>query len=148
MNVSSHTTLIGRILRDPELYTPPGSRLPKVTFTVQQRPPLAGGGRTRGSADSSLTLRCIAWRGLAQQISELEAGTRVIVVGVLTQRLHTPKGESPRLVLELEVTALGVLLDGRERGQDGRVLSEIPGGPAAVLGQGGPAGSSPGPRPS
>ncbi|MFB8235501.1 single-stranded DNA-binding protein [Kitasatospora purpeofusca] len=142
---ANHTTLIGRILHAPELYTPPGSTLPKATFTLQQRPPLARGGRTRGSADSALTLRCIAWRGLARQIATLEAGARVVVVGVLRQRLHTPAGDSPRLVVELEVEALGVLLDGRDGDRGGRGPSE---GPGAVVAPDGITGRSPAPPPA
>ncbi|WP_406205391.1 single-stranded DNA-binding protein [Kitasatospora sp. NBC_01560] len=149
MSITSHTTLIGRILRDPQLYEPPGSGPSKatVTFTLQQRPPLAGGGRSRGSADSSLTLRCVARGGLAQQIATLQATTRVIVVGSLTQRLHQPPGENQRIIVELEVQAIGLLLDGGVA-RSHPALTQPADGHDAARTPGEAPGYSLGPRPS
>ncbi|MEV7926065.1 single-stranded DNA-binding protein [Kitasatospora sp. NPDC088779] len=111
MNLPNHTTLIGRILRDPELYEPPGGGLAKTTFTLQQRPLLAVPGRPRDPEARDLTLRCIAWRDLAHKIAEtLHADDQVIVLGHLTQRVRRPPGQSPHLMIELTIEAIGPLL--------------------------------------
>ncbi|MFD7450338.1 single-stranded DNA-binding protein [Kitasatospora sp. NPDC059827] len=109
MNVPNHATLIGSLLRDPELYQPPGPA--KTTFTLLQRPRLAEPGQPRDPEARELTVRCVAWRELAHKTAEtLRANDRVIVVGQLTQRVHQPRGESARLLVELTVEAIGTLL--------------------------------------
>ncbi|MFJ8043759.1 single-stranded DNA-binding protein [Kitasatospora sp. NPDC096147] len=117
MNATSHTMLIGRLLQAPKLYVPEGTTMAKATFTLQQQPPIQKAGRPRGQTQSGIALRCVAWRGLARTIvSSLTAGSRVIVVGVLTQRRYTPRNESSRIIVELEVESIGVLLDPDDSG--------------------------------
>ncbi|MFF4819882.1 single-stranded DNA-binding protein [Kitasatospora sp. NPDC001309] len=109
MNAPNHATLIGSLLRDPELHQSSG--LAKTTFTLLQRPRLAEPGQPRDPEARELTVRCVAWRELAHKTMEtLRANDRVIVVGQLTQRVHQPSGESPRLLVELTVEAIGTLL--------------------------------------
>ncbi|MFE7525850.1 single-stranded DNA-binding protein [Kitasatospora sp. NPDC057542] len=110
MNLPNHTTLIGSLLQDPELYEAPGAP-PRVKFTLLQRPRLAEPGQPRDPQDRQLTVRCVALRDLAHRIAEtLRANDRVIVIGRLTQRVHQPPGESPRLLVEVTVEAIGTLL--------------------------------------
>ncbi|MFJ6775576.1 single-stranded DNA-binding protein [Kitasatospora sp. NPDC091257] len=111
MNVANHATLIGSLLRDPELYEAPGA-LPRAKFTLLQRPRLAEPGQPRDPQAKQLTVRCVAWWDLAHRIAEtLQANDRVIVVGHLTQRVHQPPGESAaRLLVELTVEAIGTLV--------------------------------------
>ncbi|MFJ2866874.1 single-stranded DNA-binding protein [Kitasatospora sp. NPDC087314] len=111
MNLPNHATLIGSLLRDPELYQPPGASVAQARFTLLQRPRLAELGQPRDPQARQLTVRCVAWRDLAHRTAEtLRANDRVIVVGQLTQRVHQPSGESARLLVELTVEAIGTLL--------------------------------------
>ncbi len=111
MNLPNHATLIGSLLRDPELHQPSGWPAGKATFTLLQRPRLAEPGQPRDPEARELTVRCVAWRDLAHKAAEtLRANDRVIVVGQLTQRVHQPPGESARLLVELTVEAIGTLL--------------------------------------
>ncbi|MFJ6380171.1 single-stranded DNA-binding protein [Kitasatospora sp. NPDC092039] len=110
MNLANHTTLIGSLLRDPEYYQAPGAPA-RAKFTLLQRPRLAEAGQPRDPQARQLTVRCVAWRDLADKTAAtLRANDRVIVVGQLTQRVHQPPGESPRLLVELTVEAIGTLL--------------------------------------
>ncbi|MCC9309104.1 single-stranded DNA-binding protein [Kitasatospora sp. RB6PN24] len=104
------TTLIGRVTRDPKLHRLPDSVVDKVTFTLEQRPPLATKGRSR-KASEPLFIRCVAWRGLARTIAAtLAHDSRVVVVGDLVQHQICAEGQPPRQMIELEVTAIGQLL--------------------------------------
>lgn len=106
---TSHTTMIGRLIKDPELYRPKNGGV-KTTFTIEERPAIAERGRERGTSRQAVLMRCVAWRGLAHQIAEaFTVGSRVIVVGTLVQRVR-PVAGVPSRVLELEVSAIGALL--------------------------------------
>ena len=78
-------TLVGNITDDPELrFTPSGAPVANFTVAVNRRIRNQDGGW-----DDKLDgfFRCSCWRDMAENVSEsLTKGTRVVVVGRLSQR--------------------------------------------------------------
>lgn len=90
--MSNQITVVGNIVRDPELkFTPSGKAV--TTFTVAQTPRKFNR-ETNEWVDASDTnyFRCTIWDSPAENVAEtLKTGNRVIVTGTLSTRTYTDK---------------------------------------------------------
>jgi len=99
----NHITLVGEVVRKPELrFTPNG--IPTASFQVAVKRPPRQEGQTYDVSD---TFKIVTWRKLAETIGEsLDKGDLVSVEGRLhTRTLETPEGQRKKLI---EVDALSV----------------------------------------
>jgi single-strand DNA-binding protein len=95
-------TIIGNTTAPAELrFTPAGAAV--VNFTVASTPRTFDRNSNEWKDGTTLFMRCSAWREMAENIAESldKPGTRVIVVGRLTQREYEKDGQK-RTVIELE----------------------------------------------
>jgi single-strand DNA-binding protein len=103
--MSNNVTLVGNLVEDPELrFTPSGVAMAKVRFAVNRRYQDRSG---EWQEDTSFfTGTC--WRDMAENVAEsFTKGTRVIVVGRLTQRSwETNEGEK-RSTVEVDIQEMG-----------------------------------------
>ena len=103
--MSNNVTLVGNLVDDPELrFTPSGVAMAKVRFAVNRRYQDRNG---EWQEDTSyFTGTC--WRDMAENVAEsFTKGTRVIVVGRLTQRSwETNEGEK-RSTVEVDIQEMG-----------------------------------------
>lgn len=100
-------TVTGNLTDDPELrFTQGGSAMAR--FTVASTPRTYDKQSGQWQDGTSMFLRCSAWRGLAEHVTEsLGKGARVIVSGRLRQfDWKTDEGEN-RSMLALEVDDIG-----------------------------------------
>lgn len=100
-------TVIGNLTADPQLaYTPAGAAFAR--FTLASTPRVFDTTTGRWADAETLFIRCVAWRDLAENISEsLSKGARVLAHGRLQQREYeTPEGER-RQSSEIEVDECG-----------------------------------------
>ena len=99
-------TLVGNITDDPELrFTPSGAPVANFTVAVNRRIRNQDGGW-----DDKLDgfFRCSCWRDMAENVSEsLTKGTRVVVVGRLSQRSWEDAEGNKRSTVELQVDEIG-----------------------------------------
>jgi single-strand DNA-binding protein len=98
-------TVAGNLTGDPQLrYTPQGTAkaTPQVAVTGRVRD---GGGWKDGDTGF---YRVVVWRAQAEHAAaSLAKGSRVVVVGRLTQRAWTAEDGSPRQVVEVVAEELG-----------------------------------------
>lgn len=95
-------TIIGNTTAPAELrFTPAGAAV--VNFTVASTPRTFDRNSNEWKDGTTLFMRCSAWRETAENIAESldKPGTRVVVVGRLTQREYEKDGQK-RTVIELE----------------------------------------------
>jgi len=95
-------TIIGNTTAPAELrFTPAGAAV--VNFTVASTPRTFDRNSNEWKDGTTLFMRCSAWREMAENIAESldKPGTRVVVVGRLTQREYEKDGQK-RTVVELE----------------------------------------------
>lgn len=93
-------TIIGNLVRDPELRTTP-SGINVCTFTV------AVNRRAKGDSQATDFFRCTAWRQLGETCSRfLAKGRKVAVVGEVSVSTYTTQNGETRA--NLEVTAQDV----------------------------------------
>lgn len=100
-------TIVGNLTADPELrYTPAGVAV--ASCTVAHTPRTFDRTSNEWKDGNTLFLRVNIWRDLAEHAAEsLSKGTRVIVIGALTQRsFETHDGET-RTVIELDADEIG-----------------------------------------
>ncbi len=103
--MSNNVTLVGNLVEDPELrFTPSGVAMAKIRFAVNRRYQNREG---EWQEDTSFfTGTC--WRDMAENVAEsFTKGTRVIVMGRLSQRTwETNEGEK-RSTVEVDVQDIG-----------------------------------------
>lgn len=99
----NHITLVGEVVRKPELrFTPNG--IPTANFQIAVKRPPRQEGQTYDVTDY---IKVVTWRKLAETIGEsLAKGDLVSVEGRLhTRSIETPEGQRKKLI---EVDALSV----------------------------------------
>ena len=94
-------TLVGNITDDPELrFTPSGAAVANFTVAVNRR--FKNGDRWEDKLDGFF--RCSCWRDMAENAAEsLQKGTRVVVVGRLSQRSWEDAEGNKRSAVEVQV---------------------------------------------
>ena len=94
-------TLVGNITDDPELrFTPSGAAVANFTVAVNRR--FKNGDRWEDRLDGFF--RCSCWREMAENAAEsLQKGTRVVVVGRLSQRSWEDQEGNKRSAVEVQV---------------------------------------------
>ena len=94
-------TLVGNITDDPELrFTPSGAAVANFTVAVNRR--FKNGDRWEDKLDGFF--RCSCWREMAENAAEsLQKGTRVVVVGRLSQRSWEDQEGNKRSQVEVQV---------------------------------------------
>ena len=109
MNVVS---LIGNLTRDPELtQTPNGTSVCKFTLAINDG---------YGDKKKVYYIPCVAWKGTGETISKYnQKGTRLGVVGRLTQRTWDDKEGNKRTTFEVVVTDFHLLGNRGETSNDG-----------------------------
>ncbi|MGH7320460.1 MAG: single-stranded DNA-binding protein [Candidatus Rokuibacteriota bacterium] len=103
------TAFAGNLTADPELsFTPNGTAVAKFTVAVNRRISDGKGG-FKDQVDGFFS--CVAWRKLAEHLAEsTHKGTRVVVVGRLTQRSWEAPDGSRRTAVEVQVDDIGASL--------------------------------------
>lgn len=98
-------TLVGNITDDPELrFTPSGAAVANFTVAVNRR--FKSGDRWEDKLDGFF--RCSCWREMAENVAEsLQKGSRVVVVGRLTQRSWEDQEGNKRSAVEVQVDEVG-----------------------------------------
>lgn len=106
--MSIPVTLVGNLTGDPELrFQPSGIAVASFTVAVSKR---VKDGDTWKDGPTSF-VRCSAWRQYAENVAEsLSKGTRVIVVGQMSQREYETKEGEKRSVWECQVDDVGPAL--------------------------------------
>ena len=109
MNVVS---LIGNLTRDPELtQTQNGTSVCKFTLAINDG---------YGDKKKVYYIPCVAWKGTGETISKYnQKGTRLGVVGRLTQRTWDDKEGNKRTAFEVVVTDFHLLGNRGETSNDG-----------------------------
>ena len=94
-------TLVGNITDDPELrFTPSGAAVANFTVAVNRR--FKNGDKWEDKLDGFF--RCSCWRDMAENAAEsLRKGTRVVVVGRLSQRSWEDQEGNKRSAVEVQV---------------------------------------------
>ena len=94
-------TLVGNITDDPELrFTPSGAAVANFTVAVNRR--FKQGDQWEDRLDGFF--RCSCWRDMAENAAEsLQKGTRVVVVGRLSQRSWEDAEGNKRSAVEVQV---------------------------------------------
>jgi single-strand DNA-binding protein len=94
-------TLVGNITDDPELrFTPSGAAVANFTVAVNRR--FKQGDQWEDRLDGFF--RCSCWRDMAENAAEsLQKGTRVVVVGRLSQRSWEDQEGNKRSAVEVQV---------------------------------------------
>jgi single-strand DNA-binding protein len=100
-------TLVGNLVADPELhFTSSGSTVAK--FRIASTPRYLDRETNEWKDGDSIFLTCSVWRQAAENVGEsLERGTRVIVVGRLTQRSYRNAKGDKVTTCEVEVDEVG-----------------------------------------
>ena len=100
-------TVVGNLTGDPDLrFVPSGAAV--ATFTIASTARTYDRASGQWKDGETLFLRCVAWRALAEQITEsLAKGMRALVYGRLRQREYEDKDGIKRTVVELEVEEIG-----------------------------------------
>lgn len=105
MASENQVTLVGNLTADPELrFTPSGAAVANFTVAVNKRQR-----NQDGSWEDKLDgfFRCSCWREMAENVADLTKGTRVVVVGRLTQRDWQDKEGNNRQSIEIQVDEVG-----------------------------------------
>jgi single-strand DNA-binding protein len=101
-------TVIGNLAADPELKFVASSGDAVAQFVVISTPRYLDRQSGEWCNGESLSLRCSAWRELAEHLAEsLKRGTRVLVSGRLRQRSYETRDGETRYVVELIVDEIG-----------------------------------------
>lgn len=110
MSGETTITIIGNLVADPELRaTKTGANM--ASFTIASTPRTFDKQRNEWTDGAPLFMRCIAWRDLAQHVTEsLSKGARVIAVGRLTQRAYEDQNKTKHTVTELQVDEIAASL--------------------------------------
>lgn len=114
---SIHTTIVGRLVADPELhYISDGKPVASFTIASSQRVYNKQAGQWE-DGDATF-LDCVAWQKLAEGVATLRKGQRVVAVGVLKQRRWEGQNGQKRSKLELVADEVGtsVLFAGSSNG--------------------------------
>lgn len=100
-------TIIGNIVRDPELrFTPSGAAV--TNFTVASTPRTFDKQTNEWRDGEGLFLSCSIWREAAENVAEsLTKGMRVIVQGNLKARSYETKEGEKRTSFEIDVQEVG-----------------------------------------
>ena len=103
-------TITGNLVDNPELrFTPAGQ--PVARFRVASTARYKDSASGQWKDGNTLFLTCVAWRQLAEHITEsLEKGMRAIVTGRLQQRTYETQEGEKRTVYELQVDDAGPAL--------------------------------------
>lgn len=88
--------VLGRVGRDPEMnYTPNGVAVTKFSVAVD---------RKQGEKESTVWVNCVAWRGLAETLSQhVHKGDMLFVQGDLDARQYTTRDGKPGVSLDLTI---------------------------------------------
>lgn len=90
---------IGNLTSPPELrYTQSGKAVANVTVAVN---------RKKGDVEETDFHRVTVWEGMAENLAQLDKGTRVVVVGRITQREYQTKEGEKRTAWEVTADAIG-----------------------------------------
>jgi single-strand DNA-binding protein len=110
MSYETTITITGNLVDNPELrFTPAGQ--PVANFRIASTPRYRDNATGEWKDGDTLFLTCVAWRQLAEHITEsLEKGTKAIVTGRLRQRSYETKEGEKRTVYELQVDEAGPAL--------------------------------------
>jgi len=97
----NQVVLMGRLTADPELrYTPTGTAVAK--FTVAVNDPQSKESRERGDKPKVQFIDCVAWRGLAENLTKYQKkGNLILVSGRLSKRNYEAQDGSKRYVTEV-----------------------------------------------
>jgi single-strand DNA-binding protein len=100
-------TVVGTMGGDTELrFTPSGAAV--ASFSLAQTPRVKDKSSDEWRDGETIWFRCTVWRQPAENVAEsLTKGTRVIVVGRLTQKTFTTKEGVERTGLEIQVDEIG-----------------------------------------
>lgn len=102
--MSNTVTLIGNLTRDPELrFTPSGQATTTFGLAVNRRYQDRGG----EWKETTSFFDVVCWREMAEHVSELARGTRVIVTGRLEQRSWETEGGDKRSKVEVVADEVG-----------------------------------------
>jgi single-strand DNA-binding protein len=100
----TYVSITGNLTDSPELrFTPNGA--PVANFSVAVTPRVKDGDGWRDGETSFF--RCTAWRSLAENLAELDKGTRIMVQGRLTHRSWETDAGEKRSVVEVQVEEAG-----------------------------------------
>jgi len=100
-------TLVGNLAADPELKFGPSGKA-QVRFRVISTRRRLNRDTQQWEDNGQIAPWCVAWEGLAENISEtLTKGMRVVVTGTLEERRYEDKQGQPRSALELSVDDIG-----------------------------------------
>ena len=107
MNFTNTITIIGNLVDDPELrFT--GSGVPVINYRIASTPRIFDRQANEWKDGDTLFISCQEWRQQAENGAETyKRGTRVIVVGELTQRQYETREGEKRTVFELKVEESG-----------------------------------------
>lgn len=90
---------IGNLTSPPELrFTQSGKAVANLTVAVN---------RKRGDQEETDFHRVTVWEGMAENVAQLDKGTRVLVIGRLTQREYETKDGEKRTAWEVTADAIG-----------------------------------------
>lgn len=103
--MSAQVTLVGNLVDDPELrFTPSGVAMARLRFAVNRRWRDASGEWQEDVSFFSGTV----WREQAEHVAEsLRKGSRVIVVGRLSQRRWETENGEHRSSVEIQIDEVG-----------------------------------------
>lgn len=101
------TTIIGNLTADPEMSVT-NSGVSWARFTVASTPRRFDKQSGQYVDGEALFMRCVAWRDLAEHITEsLSKGTRVVVTGRLRQNTWETDDGQKRSSIDLDVDEIG-----------------------------------------
>jgi single-strand DNA-binding protein len=104
MSGETTITIIGNLTDDPELRFTPNGGHAVAKFRVASTPRTFDRNTNEWKDGEALFMQCVVWRQVAENVAEsLHRGSRVIVVGRLTQRRYETQEGEKRTAMELQV---------------------------------------------
>lgn len=98
--------IVGSLAAQPEIrFTQSGAAV--ASFTVASNPRKFNSNTQQWEDGEATFVRCSVWRQAAENIANLEKGTRVMVNGRLQQRSYTTGEGDKRTVMEVQVDEWG-----------------------------------------
>lgn len=128
----NHITIMGRLVRDPELRrTPAGVAV--ASFTVAVDRDFAG--KDGGKKETDF-IDCVAWRNTAEFVAKSFAkGSMIVVSGRLQMRNWTDRDGNKRVSAEIVASDNGgIYFAGPKNGQSGKGSAQNAGAPAQNAG--------------
>ncbi|MBO0884104.1 MAG: single-stranded DNA-binding protein [Mycobacterium sp.] len=111
MSGETTLTIIGNLTADPGIRAIPKTGDCVVNFTVASTPRVFDRETGQWKDGKAIFMRCTMFREAAENVADsLEKGSRVVVVGKLSQREYTDRDGIKRTVMELVADEVGVSL--------------------------------------